>query len=135
MNKVTVLLAAFCLTGCGILTMQKENKKYAKAEFAVLSAVASSESPESFCADFDLTIDQAKDFFIRGKEISIAVMHDDYDWLACYVDGSLMNESLSAHSCIYTVQAGGTAMIQCTADQTYIWACDNCEDLLRASAE
>ena len=131
MKKTTVLLGVILLNGCGSLSQKPIVEGDTESKFTVLSALSRSDSAESFCFDFNLTLPQAEDFFSRGEEINASIMHDQYDWLACYVEGRLNNMALSANNCTYVIQAGGTATIECDADQTYIWACNNCEDLLR----
>ena len=131
MKKTTVLLGVILINGCGALSQRPIVESGATSKFTVLSALSRSESVEDFCSDFNLTVPQAEIFFNRGKEISAKTMHDKFDWLTCYVEGRLTNESLSIQSCTYAIQAGGTATIQCDPGQAYIWACDNCEDLLR----
>lgn len=88
---------------------------------------------DSFCADFKLTKTQAATFFNRGKEIDASTMHDNYDWLNCYIEGKLNNKALGFENCTYSIQAGGAANIVCKGGKAYLWACDNCNDLLRGA--
>ena len=70
---------------------------------------------------------QANTFFKKSKIIDAKTMHDEYDYLPCYVYGTL---SYRNESCHWEIRAGGTGLIQCP-DQEYIIACDKCDELLK----
>lgn len=131
MNKKIYTIFFLILSACetGSTTNMLENKT--NIGFEVLSTQARSEQKNNFCAGFKLTQAQTAAFFNRGKEIDAITMHDNYDWLNCYVEGKLNNKALGFINCTYSIQAGGTANIACGEGKAYLWACDSCDDLLR----
>lgn len=131
MNKYVILLGILLLSGCSTLCITPSPESTRQLGFEVLSAQSRSKSEDNFCAGFTLTASQAEAFFNRGKEIDAITMHNKYNWLNCYVEGRLSNKALGFNNCSYSIQAGGTAAIQCSSDKAYIWSCDNCDDLLR----
>ncbi len=131
MNRYVIFLGILLLNGCSALCVKKAPESSSQLAFEVLSTQSRSEKSGRFCAEFTLTKAQAETFFNRGKEINTITMHNEYDWLNCYVEGRLSNKALGYIDCRYSIQAGGTAAIQCSSDKAYIWACDNCDDLLR----
>lgn len=88
----------------------------------------SSDAPEQ-CrpSDVDLTHAQAKDFFLRAKQVSSRVIHDHYDFAPCYIEGTL---TYRGKPCEWQIRAGGTGQIVC-GKRTHHFACDACEDLFK----
>lgn len=127
------MIALLTLSACGNDSVTNIPQSIANSDFDVLTTKPRSEKKDSFCADFKLTQAQAAAFFNRGKEIDATTMHDNYDWLNCYVEGKLNNKTLGLENCTYSIQAGGTANIVCAEGKAYLWACDSCDDLLRGS--
>ena len=126
-------MALLTLTACETDSRNNVPETITNTGFDVLSTQPRSEEQDSFCADFKLTQNQAAAFFNRGKEIDATTMHDNYDWLNCFVEGKLNNKTLEFENCTYSIQAGGTANIVCAEGKSYLWACDSCDDLLRGA--
>lgn len=133
MNKQLYMMALLTLSACGNDGVDTMPASKANTGFEILATQPRSEQKDSFCADFNLTQTQAAVFFNRGKEIDATTMHDNYDWLNCYVEGKLNNKTLGFENCTYSIQAGGTANIVCEEGKAYLWACDSCDDLLRGA--
>lgn len=93
-----------------------------------------SDESSSLCANFRLTNDQATQLLNRAKPISPQQFHDHYDYLPCYVKGTVIWSGEGTMSCDYTIRAGGTAELVCDNGQGYIYACDTCEALLTDTA-
>ncbi|PCK08640.1 MAG: hypothetical protein COA42_08175 [Alteromonadaceae bacterium] len=120
------LVLPACHQGNGEAQGMKSNKR----SFSVTEVHARSEHKSSFCSGFTLTTTQAEAFFNRGREIDGITLHEKFDWLPCYVDGRISNPELNMNHCPFSIQAGGTASIRCDGGKAFIWACDQCEDLL-----
>ncbi len=92
-------------------------------------STGSDEQP-GLCANFRLTNEQVTQLLNRAKPITPKQMHDHYNYLPCYVRGTVMRSGEGAMSCDFTVRAGGTAELVCDDGQAYIYACDTCEALI-----
>lgn len=79
-----------------------------------------------FCSLFRLNDDQAREFLSRSREIEMQEMHDNYDYLSCYVAGSLEYNKIT---CSWEIRGGGTAKVICP-DTGYLLVCDECDHLL-----
>ncbi len=125
-----IFLSLLMLTIVGCETSVPNTPISAKNTFIVTSANSSNDGSDLFCKDFNLSQSQAEKFFNRGHEINGIELHQSYDWLNCFVKGSLSNTELNMKNCSYSIQAGGTAAIVCQNSLSVLWACDTCEDLL-----
>ena len=85
------------------------------------------EEENAFCKEFSLNAQQAKVFFRKSEIIDAKTMHDNYDYLPCYVYGTL---GYNNETCNWEIRAGRTGLIQCPG-QDYIIACDSCDELLK----
>jgi hypothetical protein len=122
-NARLLVFIAFTLIAC-----------HARAELNVgrLSEVYvedfGSEAPDQ-CrpSDVGLTHAEAKEFFLRSKQVSAKVIHDHYDYAPCYIEGTLKYNS---KRCDWEIRAGATGHIVC-GRQTWHFACDTCADLFK----
>ena len=86
------------------------------------------DSSIAFCKDFSLTSKQAIDFFKRSREVEINEFHNNYEYLPCYVKGTLNKNN---KECKFTIRAGGTAELTCNDKTGYLYVCDSCDHILR----
>lgn len=89
-----------------------------------------SDQPTPLCVDFSLSDEQALQFLRSSEAITAQQMHDNYNYLPCYVRGRVVRAEGSKQSCDFTIRAGGTAELNCEDGQGYIYACETCEELL-----
>jgi len=75
-----------------------------------------------FCSDFNLSIDEAQNFFNESELVSAEDIHNHFSVLPCFVSGVA---ELNNQICLWTVRAGGTGNIKCEAE-SYLHACDDC---------
>lgn len=90
-----------------------------------------SDEPTPLCSGFRLSDGQAQEFLERSNKITAQQMHDNYNYLPCYVKGTVVRVDESEHTCDFTIRAGGIAELSCENGQAYIYACDTCEALLQ----
>ena len=76
--------------------------------------------------EVDLSSTQAKDFFVRAKQIDSRTLHDFYDVAPCYMEGTL---KFQGKACTFKIRAGATATITCQKEKEIYFACDDCKDL------
>ena len=82
----------------------------------------------SICEGFTLTDAQAKQFFAKATPITAEQVHDQYDVLPCWVDGTTTS---GANKQAWKIRAGGTAeLTAANGDVTYL-GCKTCDDILR----
>lgn len=76
-------------------------------------------------SDVDLSHHEAKEFFLRGREVEHSVIHDHYEYAPCYIEGTLKYRK---RVCEWEIRAGATGHIKC-GDETKYFVCDTCDDL------
>lgn len=85
------------------------------------------DTEKAFCKDFSLTREQVREFFNKSRVIDINEFHDNYEYLPCYVKGSLTRSGVK---CTFTIRAGGTVELLCGKDEGLLLVCDKCDHLL-----
>ena len=86
------------------------------------------DAPDAFCRDFRLTAEQARRFFERAEVLTPERLHDDFQWLPCFVDGETV-EGGSKRT--WRIRAGGTAEVSGRDGNLAYYGCKSCDDLLR----
>jgi hypothetical protein len=82
----------------------------------------------SICESFRLTDAQAKVFFAKASAITAEQVHDNYDVLPCWVEGTTTK---GADKQVWKIRAGGTAEVTApNGDVTYL-GCKTCDDILQ----
>jgi hypothetical protein len=82
----------------------------------------------SICESFRLTDAQAKEFFAKATAITAEQVHDSYDVLPCWVEGTTTR---GADKQTWKIRAGGTAEVTAAnGDVTYL-GCKTCDDILQ----
>jgi hypothetical protein len=76
-------------------------------------------------SDVDLSHHEAKEYFLRARQVEYRVIHDHYDFAPCYIEGTLKYRS---SLCEWEIRAGATGHIKCGGETKY-FVCDTCEDL------
>lgn len=80
-----------------------------------------------FCKDFDLGAADVISFFQRAHPVTARELHDNFEFLPCYVLGSAV---MDGQTVSWGIRAGGTASVTKQGEELF-YACDNCEDLLK----
>ena len=78
-----------------------------------------------FCSDFILTLEQVKWFFNKARKVSVQEIHDEYDYLPCYIKGTAKT---NGQMCEWEIRAGGTGSLSCENRYSY-YACDDCDSI------
>ena len=91
-------------------------------------AVTGVRSTEKSCKPSDVAIDsgRAAAYFRRAQLVDFRTIHDQYDWVECYAEGSLVEKG---RTCSWKIQAGGVGIVDCAGETRYV-ACRHCDDLL-----
>ncbi len=91
-----------------------------------------SDQPNSLCEKFNLTNIEALEFFKKSKEVDSIKIHNEYDYLPCYVKGTISaNHNKTTKNCAFTIRAGGTAELTCPSEETKFYTCEKCDTILR----
>ncbi|MES2675872.1 MAG: hypothetical protein V4660_16650 [Pseudomonadota bacterium] len=92
-----------------------------------------SDEPDSFCQNFNLTNQEVLTFFTRAKEVSAKEIHDQYDYLPCYVKGTiaLKDSSSTLRGCTFHIRGGGTAELACDNEEIKLYVCKTCNNLFK----
>jgi len=85
-----------------------------------------------FCADFKLSAEQAALFFARARPSSASELHEDSNYLPCWVRGTAANEAGRSQ---WEIRAGGTARLMLPDGTVQLFACTSCDDLLGGAAD
>lgn len=76
-------------------------------------------------SDVDLGHHEAREFFIRSRQVEYRVIHDNYNHAPCYLEGVLKQ---GPKVCEWEIRAGATGLIRC-GDEVRHFVCDTCDDL------
>ena len=122
-KKLPFLLTILLLISCAGTALQK------KLITDVYVADFGSEDINS-CrpSDVDLSHHEAKEFFLRARQVDYKVIHDNYNYAPCYIEGTMKYKS---SICEWEIRAGATGHIKCGDDIRY-FVCDTCEDLFQS---
>jgi len=91
-----------------------------------------SDQPNSLCEKFNLADNEALEFFKKSKEVDGIEIHNEYDYLPCYVKGKIsVDHNKIPKKCEFRIRAGGTAELTCPNEEAKFYACKKCDNLLR----
>ena len=76
------------------------------------------------CKNFSLSRSQVISFFEHAEVMPFEKIHNEFEWLPCYVRGTLTEEGMSF---IWEISAGGTAVVEFN-DQTSYLGCKSCAE-------
>lgn len=76
-------------------------------------------------SDVDLSHHEAKEYFLRARQVEYRVIHEHYNYAPCYIEGTL---KYGSSICEWEIRAGATGHIKCKGETKY-FVCDTCEDL------
>lgn len=122
MVKNTILLMALGLVGCAARTPSKPAAEFSSIH---IQQVGTDQNGE-FCKDFTLTNEQVGQYFRQAQRVTFKQLHDQYDYLPCFVKGTLQRQD---HACEFSIRAGATAELTCSNDQQFFYACTTCNNL------
>ncbi|MET1257602.1 hypothetical protein [Aliikangiella maris] len=114
--KNQLLVYLFILTSCSA------PNKLNTVNIDEISSYGTDANQAEFCSDFQLNKEQANSFFQKAKQVSFKKLHDQFDYLPCFVRGKA---TIKNESCDWEIRAGGTGELICGSKVQY-WACDNC---------
>ena len=115
-----ILLVASC-------SQASESKRNIKNLTNIQITEIGSEEKDAFCAAFKLNEQQVAVYFSEADEITSRDIHDEYDWLPCFVRGTLQSDG-SVYS--WEIRAGGTAELTSTKTGEVTWyGCKKCNGL------
>ena len=121
---VRSILSAALAAGC---TNASDSNPPAERQQPVIRVTGQgSDERNSVCQGFRLSEEQAREFFSRSVSITEKELHDDYDYLPCWVEGTTTTGGDSAR---WKIRAGATAEVE-RADGTVEWrGCKSCGEL------
>ena len=123
-DRAALLVIAAMLGGCAVTQAPGP----APVQYQVTARGQDKEG--EFCQDFNLTPEQVATFFSLASERTQRQIHDDFDYLPCWVRGK--GESARG-SFEWEVRAGGTASMSWPDGRFQTLGCDKCEALLMGS--
>lgn len=118
----------FCIALFSIAACASQTAKFSNANVTTQG----SDKPNNLCQNFKLTNQEAHTFFTKAKEVSAIAIHNEYDYLPCYVKGTISRKGSSEHStCDFSIRAGGTAELACNGEEVKFYGCKTCDNLFR----
>lgn len=114
-----------CCGSMGSKMNQAVLSKIKRAEFTV-SGFTSHEVLECKPSDVPLDAAAVKKFFTRGRAYDSRTIHDKFDVVDCYLDGSLQVDGQTCHWEIMPTRVG---FIACDYPETYVVCGKKCNDL------
>ena len=122
MVKNIIVLMALGMVGCAVSSPTKPVTEFSNI---LIQRVGMDQGGE-FCKDFTLTHEQVGQYFKQAQEVTFKQFHDQYDYLPCFVEGTLRRQD---QACEYSIRAGATAELNCSNEQQYFYACTTCNNL------
>lgn len=122
-----ISVSLFLVWGCASQSVDHESN--APSDIQVSSH--GYEEGGEFCKEFNLTPEQAEEFFSRATELDARRLHDQFDILPCWVRGQLRSGQGESQ---WEIRAGGTARIVSENGTAVLLGCDECDDLLSGEA-
>lgn len=122
MVKTLLVLTALNLLACSTNMPKKPASEFSNI---YIQHVGMDQGGE-FCKDFTLTTDQVGQYFKQAREVTFKQLHDEYDYLPCFVKGTLLRQALA---CEFEIRAGATAELNCNNDKPYFYVCTTCNTL------
>ncbi|MDH5545400.1 MAG: hypothetical protein OEZ43_07400 [Gammaproteobacteria bacterium] len=117
MNNLIVFLGLLLVASC-TQSLDTNNR------IAVVSVdqAGTDENKAEFCSDFNLSKADAQSYFDKAEVISAETMHDEFEFLPCFVRGKCQ---LNDKSCQWEIRAGGVAHVD-FGEKTEIYGCNSC---------
>lgn len=82
----------------------------------------------AFCADFALDATQAREFLSAARILSERELHDNFDFLPCYVRGTGKRNGVPV---LWEIRAGGTATVRAEGQAAVLLGCKDCAQKFR----
>lgn len=82
----------------------------------------------AFCADFALDAAQARAFLSAAHVLNDRELHDDFDYLPCYVRGTGTRNGVPVR---WEIRAGGTATVTADGEAAVQVGCKECAQKFR----
>jgi hypothetical protein len=83
---------------------------------------------DEFCNDFRLTPKQAKFFFRSAHHITGIQLAQDYDWLSCYVTGTITDKT---GRYIWKIRPIGIGYLQTPRGEEISLGCKTCDEIFK----
>jgi len=121
-NKYSFRLLVFISMALIISCTQSNDSN--EIEITEVTGSGTDNNSKEFCSDFTVSQEAAAEFFKRAKPISFKQLHDEYDYLPCYSNGTAR---IGSDSCTWEIRAGNTGELRCGTTVEH-FACDDCLD-------
>jgi len=122
MMKFIYLIALSSQVGCTVA----QTSDFQIADIEVTEAGYQGERARKLCAHFNLTVEQADDYFSTAKRIDENKAHHEHDYYSCWVSGYLMHDN---EKCEWQIDIGSLGSVYCK-DQVHTFFCDTCEGFM-----
>ena len=86
------------------------------------------DTPGAFCADFTLDAAQAREFLSAARILNERELHDNFDYLPCYVQGTGRRDGVPV---LWEIRAGGTATVRAEGEAAVLLGCKECAQKFR----
>jgi hypothetical protein len=120
LGKALVALSVLGLLGCQSVPTS--------AEGAYVVTATGEDQPKSVCEGFRLTEAQVKSFFKRAKVITEKELHDEYEYLPCWVEGTVTKGTVKD---TWRIRAIGIGEIRHQDGRRELVGCKDCDDLFQ----
>jgi hypothetical protein len=119
MKNILIFVVLLSITACASQT--------SKFNSATVTAQGSDE-PNGLCQNFKPTNEEVQAFFAKAKQVSAMEIHNQYDYLPCYVKGTILRND---QTCDFSIRAGGTAELACNGEEITFYGCKTCDNLFK----
>lgn len=84
--------------------------------------------PDAICQDFRLNSAQAKQFFAKSRPITAKELHDSYEYMPCWVEGTMADAQGTSK---WKIRPIGIGEIQRPNGALDLVGCKTCDDLFK----
>ena len=111
-------LVAFLLGGC----------KHPSGNMELVITGHGTDGLDTICRDFRLTAAQAREFFTKARPISPTQLHDEYEYMPCWVAGKTTGPQGSS---VWKIRPIGVAEVTLPDHSRTLLGCKACDDLFK----
>lgn len=120
---VELLIAALISSGT---ISYAQNKTFSFEENHISVLKFGTDDPQAFCKGFNLSAEQVAIFFGRADRVGWDEIHNNFDWLPCYVKGTLFDNGTIYK---WEIRAIGIGSVITPDDEVVWFGCQNCNNI------
>jgi len=123
-NTILFIVTFLYISGCFTLHSADLYRFTGNEEIKILGFA--SDKKGAFCEDFRLTTEQVRTFFKKAKKITSFEVHNEFQWLPCYVYGSIIDNGQKYE---WEIRLIGICKLVTPTGEIVWLGCKNCDEI------